>query len=240
MSFPNVKKFISFSLYGKEEKYNFGIIKNCNERNNIYPEFNFLIYYDWTVPHQTIERLKQFSFVHLISKSAGYPNPNPKDKAIEEKSPLKTLWRFEEFFSPEPKIILSRDADSLINIKERLAVEEWISLSGYSNNSQCSSNFSFHIMRDHPWHVSKIMAGMCGLYVPEGKANDLMQVKPIYNLIISDKKQKKWGVDQVFLNNNVYPIIINKSVKHCSHNRYEKDCLQFPKSDYNDFVGNYI
>ena len=38
----------------------------------------------------------------------------------------------------------------------------------------------------------------------------------------------------------VKALIKNLSVKHCSHNKIEPDCIDFPKCVYNDFVGNYI
>lgn len=213
------KKFISYSLYGKNPKYTSGMIKNCEVRNEFYPEFDFLIYYDSTVPSNIIDTISNFTGIHLIKMSTGG----------DELSATKMMWRFEEFFSNEPKIVLSRDADSLLNIKERLAVEEWL-----------RSDNHFHIMRDHPWHTSSIMGGMCGIRVTNDWNLSALQ-KP-YSNIFRDVRNKNtsWGFDQNFLNTYVYPVIKNTSTKHCSYNKTELDCIPFPKCSYNNFVGNYI
>ena len=52
--------------------------------------------------------------------------------------------------------MLSRDSDSLLNIREKKAVDEWI-----------KSDKSFHIMRDHKYHKTRILAGM----LPVSKLN---------------------------------------------------------------------
>ncbi len=43
---------------------------------------------------------------------------------------------------------MSRDADSPITTRESTAVMEWL-----------ESDYTFHLMRDHPWHCSHPMLG---------------------------------------------------------------------------------
>ena len=45
-----------------------------------------------------------------------------------------------------------------------------------------------------------------------------------------------------FLSEIIYPLIKNNSIKHCSFNKYENDCIEFP-IDYckeYKFVGEYV
>mgnify|MGYP006292180853 FL=1 len=44
-----------------------------------------------------------------------------------------------------------RDADSVLNIRERAAVDDWL-----------ASGAAFHVMRDHPVHCDLMLAGMGG------------------------------------------------------------------------------
>lgn len=45
-------------------------------------------------------------------------------------------------------VVLSRDADSPLTARESTAVMEWL-----------ESDYSFHLMRDHPWHCNHPMLG---------------------------------------------------------------------------------
>ena len=63
-------------------------------------------------------------------------------------------WRFLPTIDWQVGLFMSRDLDSLISKREVAAVEEWL----YSPKS-------FHMMRDHPQHLSEIMGGLWGLKV---------------------------------------------------------------------------
>ena len=45
-------------------------------------------------------------------------------------------------------VVLSRDADSPLTTRESTAVMEWY-----------ESDYTFHLMRDHPWHCNHPMLG---------------------------------------------------------------------------------
>jgi hypothetical protein len=61
------------------------------------------------------------------------------------------LWRFEAIADPSVRRFLIRDADALLNVKERVAVDAW-------TQSDCR----FHAMRDWYTHTDLIMAGTWG------------------------------------------------------------------------------
>ncbi len=49
-------------------------------------------------------------------------------------------------------VVISRDADSPLSHRESVAVKEWL-----------ESDYTFHIMRDHPFHCDPvILAGNVG------------------------------------------------------------------------------
>ena len=51
------------------------------------------------------------------------------------------IWRFLPAGDATVSVMASRDLDSPLTLRERAAIDEWL-----------SSNLSFHCMRDHPFH----------------------------------------------------------------------------------------
>jgi hypothetical protein len=91
--------------------------------------------------------------------------------------------------------MLSRDTDSRLSNREKLAVDEWL-----------ESDKDFHIMRDHPYHKTEILGGMWGV------RNGLL--KNIKELIGDYTKGDFWQVDQNFLRDVIYPTVKNNSLVH--------------------------
>jgi hypothetical protein len=134
------------------------------------------------------------------------------------------MWRFEAIDEPDVEIMISRDTDTRILFREKMAVEEWI-----------NSNKIFHIMRDHPWHTSKIMGGMFGTR----KIPDIISWKEIMNEFI---QEGNYDYDQKFLNEYIYPVIANDVMIHASFNKFESNCKNFPINYIKQlrFVGEYV
>jgi hypothetical protein len=61
------------------------------------------------------------------------------------------FWRFEVIADPGVSRFLVRDADSLLTVKERVAVDAWL-----------RSDFHFHAMRDWFSHTDLLLAGLWG------------------------------------------------------------------------------
>ena len=61
------------------------------------------------------------------------------------------FWRCEPCWDPSVSISVFRDTDSRINSREKHAVDAWM-----------SSDKTFHIMRDHPFHGYYMLGGMWG------------------------------------------------------------------------------
>jgi hypothetical protein len=134
-----MKKIISFSLWGDNPKYTIGAIKNVELSKTIYPDWICRFYCGKSVPLDIIEKLKSYDNVEVIEMD-------------EDGNWSGMFWRFYPASEDDVDIIISRDCDSRLSLRERLAVKEWI-----------DSDKGFHIMRDHPQHGTQILGGMWGV-----------------------------------------------------------------------------
>jgi len=214
-----MKKVISFSLWGNNPTYTIGAIKNAELASHFYPNFEcwFYIHTD-SVPNNIIEQLQSKSNVKIIFKSG-------------DLNVLKPMtWRFESIDDPDVEINMSRDTDTRILLREKLAVDEWL-----------ASGKTFHIMRDHPHHMNNqypIMAGMFGTRKIK-KINSWICM--LNNQTLIDKYD-----DQRFLNNVIYPSINMDCLIHSSFgnllNEKIETIRQFPIKYCENylFVGGYV
>lgn len=210
-------KVISFSLWGDKPIYNVGAIKNVELVHKFYPEFECWFYiHQPSVPINTIEELQKYNNVKIILKYGDLLTSKPM------------MWRFEAIDVPEIEIMISRDTDTRILLREQLAVEEWL-----------KTDKIFHIMRDHPYHLYPIQGGMFGI-----KKNN--KIPSMCNLINNYKQIDIRVYDQDFLRDIIYPIIKNDVLIHASHCILKDAIGEFVKpfpipydNEYR-FVGEYI
>jgi hypothetical protein len=189
-----MKKVISFSLWGDNPKYTIGAIKNAELIDTIYPGWIGRFYCGKSVPIDIIEILKTYTNVEVIE--------------MEENGDWSGMfWRF--YACEDSDVMISRDTDSRLNLREKNAVDEWL-----------NSDKDFHIMRDHPYHNALILGGMWGV------RNGIL--KNIVDLIKNYNKGDFWQVDQNFLSEQIYPIVVNSSFVHDSYhnlNSWSKNFL---------------
>lgn len=134
----NMKKIISFCLWGNNPKYCIGAIKNSELYKTIYPDWICRFYIGYDVDVKIIHNLIKNDCEVVIMP----PNINGW---------INLLWRFKPSIDSEVDIFICRDTDSRLNLREKFAVDEWL-----------KSNKSIHIMRDHPYHNNSMLAGMIG------------------------------------------------------------------------------
>jgi hypothetical protein len=130
-------KVISYSLYGDNQMYCAGAIRNAEIVREKYPDWKCLIWFDSSVPSETIESLAKFENVLLIDMT-GSLIPG-------------MYWRFLCLDVPDIEVFCVRDADSRITDREVSAVEDWL-----------KKDKTLHLMRDHPHHNYPVMGGMWG------------------------------------------------------------------------------
>ena len=200
-----MKKVISFSLWGDNPKYTIGAIKNAELIDTIYPGWIGRFYCGKSVPIDIIEILKTYTNVEVIE--------------MEENGDWSGMfWRF--YACEDSDVMISRDTDSRLNLREKNAVDEWL-----------NSDKDFHIMRDHPYHNALILGGMWGV------RNGIL--KNIVDLIKNYNKGDFWQVDQNFLREQIYPIVVNTSFVHDSYHNINSRSKNFSIERINqEFVGD--
>ena len=200
-----MKKVISFSLWGDNPKYTIGAIRNAELTPIVYPGWISRFYCGESVPTDIIKSLISLPNTEVVMMDV-------------EGDWTGMFWRF--YACEDSDIMLSRDTDSRLSNREKLAVDEWL-----------ESNKDFHIMRDHPYHKTEILGGMWGV------RNGLL--KNMKQLIGDYTKGDFWQVDQNFLREKIYPLVINNSFTHDSYLNYNINSKPFPSERINrEFVGD--
>jgi protein O-GlcNAc transferase len=210
-----MKRVITFSLWGDNPTYNIGAIRNAELAAIYYPDFECWYYvHTASVPSSTVEKLSQLSNVRIIMKEGDVNTCKPM------------CWRFEAIDDPDVEIMMPRDTDTRILLREKLAVDEWL-----------ESGKLFHIMRDHPHHYSshmKINAGMFGTKkIPDINFANLCNITQP-----TDK-----FCDQYLLHNYVYPLVKDNSMIHTSFYAYSDEVsnvFPIPYDNEYRFVGEYV
>ena len=189
-------KLFSFSCYGNNPRYTKGTIKQVELVNYFFPDFKIRIYTD---------NKKQFEHLNV--------------QVVEMKDDYYLFWRFYPLFEDENNIVLVRDVDSRITIREKLAIDEWL-----------NSDKKFHNIKDHESHYEfPIMGAMFGY---KGKLPN--QIKMIMEEI---QKHHQYLLDQYFLGEFVYPIVRHEEMIHHMHNGWFGETRKRLKNK-NSFVGN--
>jgi len=133
-----MKKVISFSLYGYDQKYVFGAIKNAELAKIYFPEWVTTFYVSDSVPLPSILELKKLA-------ENVYIKPEPGNSS-------GMFWRFNEATKRENARVIFRDVDSRLSFRDATAVKEWE-----------ASGKSLHVIRDHPMHNAPILGGLWGV-----------------------------------------------------------------------------
>lgn len=202
-----MKKVISFSLWGDDPKYTYGAVKNAELTPKIYPGWISRFYCGKSVPNEIITKLKELPDTEVIMMDV-------------DGDWTGMFWRF--YACEDSDIMLSRDTDSRLTVREKMAVDEWL-----------KSDKDFHIMRDHPYHSTQILGGMWGV------RNGIL--KNIKDLIDDYTKGNFWQVDQNFLRDIIYPIVKGTSYVHDEFFNYNSCSKPFPiKREYGEFIGGRI
>ena len=210
--------YISYSLWGSNEVYTYGMIENVLLAKEIYKGWKVRIHYNDTVPIKVIEWLGTQDNVMMIHhEGSGTVASN-------------MFWRFYDLFIPNT-VVLIRDADSRLSLHEKDMVDEWL-----------NSSKDFHVIRGHPDHKVPILGGTCGcrnnlleyIHVSSGLNNvnascrTFVSSKDFLNGYIGQvpSKHDKYNIDQLFLYQYIYPIVASSlfvhSVKESAYEPFAK------------------
>jgi hypothetical protein len=210
--------YISYSLWGSNEVYTYGMIENVLLAKEIYKGWKVRIHYNDTVPIKVVEWLGTQDNVMMIHhEGSGTVASN-------------MFWRFYDLFIPNT-VVLIRDADSRLSLHEKDMVDEWL-----------NSSKDFHVIRGHPTHKVAILGGTCGcrnnlleyIHVSSGLNNvnascrTFVSSKDFLNGYIGQvpSKHDKYNIDQLFLYQYIYPIVASSlfvhSVKESAYEPFAK------------------
>lgn len=179
------RNLIAFSIWGDDIRYLNGAITNAIVARYLYPGWTTRFYTDVSTPPPFRDALVQNGAQVVIVEDL------PADR-------FGLFWRFLAEDDPDVDIYLVRDADSVMNIKERWAVADWL-----------KSGKAFHVMRDNPQHCELILAGMWGAH----RGNICGMRKRMEDSVRAGSNVgNNSTLDQHFLRNVVWPIARN-SVK---------------------------
>jgi hypothetical protein len=131
---------IAYTLWGNQPRYQVPLLENARIRPHLFPEWTIRVYHDHSVDPGYLAQLgAQGVQLRPMRLPAGVPTHRG------------LLWRFEVIADAGVQRFLIRDADSLLTVKERVAVDAWL-----------RSDFHFHAMRDWYTHTDLLLAGMWG------------------------------------------------------------------------------
>jgi tetratricopeptide (TPR) repeat protein len=182
------ENIISYALWGNEPRYQVPLLENVRIQPHLFPEWTIRVYHDHTVDPAYLTEL---AVRGVQLRPTASPRGVPTHRGL--------LWRFEAIADPGVRRFLIRDADSLLTVKERVAVDAWL-----------ASDFHFHAMRDWYTHTDLLLAGMWGGVggILPGPAA-LMRVHTFW-------RAETNHIDQDLLSATIWPVVRNNILVHDS------------------------
>ena len=147
---------------------------------------NFPIGRFWRFQVMYIFASNKYPFFGTLSKQT-QTKEGGKKKIV-----LILLFNWQALGDPTVEMFGSRDVDSYLMPREKAAVDEWM-----------KKQRQFHIMRDGPFHITTILAGLWG-------ANNYQNLKKVMNIRkrLLDVPVRHWKFyDQAVLHRRVWPAV---------------------------------
>lgn len=174
-----MKKIISYCLWGDAPLYTVGAVSNAKIAQQIYPDWicRFYIHKNsvptWVVDELTKQPNVEISYYYNDVGWGGM------------------LHRFYPATEDDVSVMISRDTDSRLSLREKACVDDWLN----------ESTKKVHTIRDTCVHQSQMMGGLWGV-----RDGYLKWIKPHLDGMLDSLKDGsgKKGLDQDFLNSKVY------------------------------------
>ncbi|MGD9537050.1 MAG: tetratricopeptide repeat protein [Alphaproteobacteria bacterium] len=180
------RNIIAFSLFGTKSRYIEGAHANVIAARYVYPGWTCRFYVDDAMPRATLDRLNtEGAQIRVV---AGLP-----------KERFGTFWRFLVADDESVDRFIVRDCDAVVNVRERVAVDEWI-----------DSWRHFHVMRDAFNHSELVLAGLWG-----GVHGALPPMAAAITGYVQDRVFDR-TLDQRFLREVLWPTIRQSVLTHDS------------------------
>ena len=202
------QRIITYSLYGNVHNASifrryYSVLRNISlTAEKWYPGWTIRIYHNIREqPGPEMEAFRnlcdiycRYSNVDLCSvpqliDRIGVNNTTPIDPQLLKGLNPK-MFRYLVMMDPDVDTFISRDVDSIIWRREVDAVHQWL-----------QSNYTFHLMRDHTFHGSIILAGMWGAKLHQRR--DL--IEGLMRALVLAGQDQSGSQDQASLDRIVWP-----------------------------------
>ena len=216
--------YISYSLWGSDPVYNQGAIENAKQISKIYPNWKMVVFHSQKTSKKILRKLTSLKCLCVKADESFYG----------------MFWRFFAHDLTDADYIIFRDTDSRLSLREKFAVDEWI-----------TSGKSAHCIRDHPLHripmrcaQPSFLGGMWGIkkssypsLISEIKKSPLSKCfVGIDSLGLKDKNSRElYGSDQQFLQ-NIYNFFNNKNDILIHDEFGDGNKIDYPRDNY-AFIG---
>jgi len=171
-----MNKIISMSVWGNDPRYIVGAKRQIELAKKYYPDWKVRIYTDNILNFEDQTGIE----LHLVVNGM-----------------YGMFWRFLPMFEDPRSIVMVRDSDSRITIREARAIEEWL-----------ASDKNFHVFRDHDAHFEFPIIGCAFAYKGCFGTN-------LEDFMIKYATENKFYLsDQFFLRDHIYPLVKNSMMIH--------------------------
>lgn len=179
------RNVIAYSLWGERSRYLETALRNAEIARDIYPAWRCRFYCDDTVPASVRRDLAGHGATVTMR-----PRPPLRHAGL--------FWRFLVADDPGVDRFLVRDADSLLTVRERVAVDDWL-----------AGDRAFHAMRDWWSHTELLLAGMWG-----GTGGLLKGIGGRIDAYLARPEVANRALDQGFLARVVWPAVRGHCIVH--------------------------
>jgi hypothetical protein len=195
-----MNKIISMSIWGDNPRYIIGTKKQVALGKKYYPEWRSRVYTDDVRKFEDIK--DDCDLIQVNDDTWGF------------------YWRFFPLYESEDNIVMVRDPDSRITIREKMCIDEWL-----------ASGKKFHTFKDHEAHYEFPIIGCA--YAYRGKFDDrtLEIMKYFMN------HHKYYLSDQIFLRDVIYPQVKDDMMLHSMYEGWFGETRKKLKNKYS-FCGN--
>lgn len=189
-----MNRVISFCLWGEKPQYTVGAIKNAQLAKELYPDWDCWFYMnaeETTEVGDHVDVLMGMDNVLVFGVN--------RERHHLMLSRFQAIDGSKYIHGPDipVDIMLVRDCDSRLSLREKLAVDKWL-----------ASDKQFLVMKDHPWHAGvPILGGLWG--VRSGLLGNMAQ---LVNDFIQRDPRNEWQCDQRFLTEVIWPKVQNTAM----------------------------
>ncbi len=197
-------RVFSFTLFGCQAKYCKGLLKNIAIIEEKFPGWEAWVYCGDGIPEDIFNELIDHPCVKVIPTGV---------LGMENK-----FYRFFPIDVPTIEICIIRDTDSRITERDQACIEDFL-----------QSDKLVHIIRDHPNHHHRMMAGMWGIKQDAiATCLDGYGIKQRFDAWKESQTADRFWSDTEFLCQVIYPRVMYNSLIHDELQNFEPHHFRAP------------